>query len=85
MASVNVRGLDDEAFSALQTSAEHKGITAPELARRLLTAYGDIDRLVTEADTVMVRGGIPLWTRKKVLAVIAGERPSGVPHVRASA
>lgn len=74
MPTLNVRGLTDDAYDALKAAADTEGISVAEIARRALTAYPASGQpgssVAAEADQVMIRGGIPKWTRDKVLAVI---------------
>jgi plasmid stability protein len=78
---MNIRNLSDDAYARLQTAAEAEGITVAEYARRALTLATGTSHTAAEADSVMIRGGIPKWTRDKVLAIITGATP-GVPQIR---
>lgn len=83
MAQVNIRGLDAEAYARLQEAAEAEGVSVAEMARRAIVAGPalDLGRVAGEADQVMVRGGIPKWTRDKVLKVITGTASPANPSV----
>lgn len=74
MAQVNIRSLPDDVYTRLQSAADAEGVSVSEIARRALTAYPASGQpgssVAAEADQVMIRGGIPKWTRDKVLAVI---------------
>lgn len=78
---VNIRGLGDDQYAALQAAAKRDGVTVAEIARRLLTAGSDAARTAAEADLAMIRAGIPKWSRDKILAIITGATTSGVPGV----
>jgi hypothetical protein len=81
MAQVNIRNIGEEAYARLQEAAEAEGVSVAEIARRALVAGPDVGHVASEVDQVLIRGGVPKWTRDKALKVITGTASPANPSV----